>query len=436
MKEDGFVLKGNICYSKSRTELSFTENGYLVCEDGCSAGVFQELPEKYNNLPLQDCGGRLIIPGLVDLHIHAPQYTFRGMGMDMELLEWLDVHTFPEEARYADLDYAKRAYGIFAENMKKSGTTRACVFATVHPAATELLMDQLDAAGLAAMVGKVNMDRNAPESLVEKDAAASIQATREWLTSVSGKYERIKPILTPRFTPSCTDELMELLGELQRKTGLPAQSHLSENMGEVQWVKELCPGTAFYGEAYDRYGLFGGNCKTIMAHCVQSGEDETALMKERGVYIAHCPQSNTNIASGIAPVRKYLDADMRVGLGSDVAGGTTESIFRAMVDAIQVSKLRWRLVDESEKPLTVEEAFYLGTLGGGAFFGRVGSFAPGYEFDALVLNDETLASPRPFTLMERLERILYLSDDRHIEEKYVAGRKIYGKAAERQTGGM
>lgn len=436
MKEDGFVLKGNICYSKSRTELSFTENGYLVCEDGCSAGVFQELPEKYNNLQLQDCGSRLIIPGLVDLHIHAPQYTFRGMGMDMELLEWLDVHTFPEEARYADLDYAKRAYGIFAENMKKSGTTRACVFATVHPAATELLMDQLDAAGLAAMVGKVNMDRNAPENLVEKDAAASIQATREWLTSVSGKYERIKPILTPRFTPSCTDELMELLGELQRETGLPAQSHLSENMGEVQWVKELCPATAFYGEAYDRYGLFGGSCSTIMAHCVQSGEDEIALMKARGVYIAHCPQSNTNIASGIAPVRKYLDADLRVGLGSDVAGGTTESIFRAMVDAIQVSKLRWRLVDESEKPLTVEEAFYLGTLGGGAFFGKVGSFAPGYEFDALVLNDETLASPRPFTLMERLERILYLSDDRHIEEKYVAGRKIYAVAAERQTGGM
>jgi guanine deaminase len=153
-------------------------------------------------------------------------------------------------------------------------------------------------------------------------------------------------------------------------------------------------------------------------------KEEIERIKERGVYIAHCPQSNTNLASGIAPVRTYLDKHINIGLGSDVAGGSGESIFRAMVDAIQVSKLRWRLQDNSLKPLSFEEAFYLGTLGGGSFFGRVGSFLEGYALDALVLDDSCLPYPQRLTLRERLERFIYLSDDRHIKEKYIEGTKI------------
>ena len=141
--------------------------------------------------------------------------------------------------------------------------------------------------------------------------------------------------------------------------------------------------------------------------------------------MAHCPASNTNIASGIAPVRRFLDEGLRVGLGSDVAGGHSTSLFRAMADAIQVSKLRWRLVDETLKPLTAEEAFYLGTKGGGGFFGKAGSFEEGYEMDVLVLNDESLKHPQPLSLKERLERFIYLSDERHIDAKYVAGNKIF-----------
>ena len=148
-------------------------------------------------------------------------------------------------------------------------------------------------------------------------------------------------------------------------------------------------------------------------------------MKERGTFIAHCPQSNTNLSSGIAPVRRFIDEGISVGLGSDVAGGACTGIFRAMADAIQVSKLRWRLVDESQKPLTVEEAFYLGTLGGGAFFGNVGSFEEGYELDALVLDDSRCPHPLELSLKERLERFIYLGYDRCIVGKYVAGRKIF-----------
>lgn len=162
-----------------------------------------------------------------------------------------------------------------------------------------------------------------------------------------------------------------------------------------------------------------------MAHCVYSDEEERALMKERGVMVAHCPQSNTNLASGIAPIRKFLDEGLNVGLGSDVAGAFTESIFRAMSDAVQVSKLYWRLVDQNVKPLTIEEVLYLATKGGGAFFGKVGSFEEGYEFDALVLNDETLKTPLTLTVKERLDRLIYLAEDNQIEAKFVRGRRIF-----------
>lgn len=420
-----FILKGNICFSEDVHTLKTLKDGYLLCEGGKTKGVFETLPEEYKDYPLEDCKDQLIIPGLVDLHIHAPQYSFRGLGMDLELLDWLNTNTFPEEAKYRDLDYARKAYSIFADSMKRSGTTRACIFATIHKEATRLLMDLMEETGLKTYIGKVNMDRNSPEYLCESDAARSEEDTVDWLLTSGSGYDNVKPILTPRFIPSCTDELMERLGRIQKRFELPVQSHLSENQGEIAWVQELCPTTRFYGEAYDQFGLFGGEVLTVMAHCVSSSEEEIKLMRERGVYIAHCPQSNTNLSSGIAPVRTYLDMGMNIGLGSDVAGGSGESIFRAMADAIQVSKLRWRLKDDSLKPLTIEEAFYMGTLGGGSFFGKAGTFREGYEFDALILDDSSLRHPQPLTLKERLERFIYLSDDRHIAGKFVAGERVF-----------
>jgi len=306
--------------------------------------TFDELPEKFAGISCTDFGDELIIPGLTDLHLHAPQYTFRASGMDLELLDWLNTYTFPQEARYEDTEFAKEAYSIFTEDMKKSPNTRACIFGTLHVPATEILMEQLDKTGIKAMVGKVNMDRNGSPQLQEESAQASADATVQWIKDTLDKFENVKPILTPRFTPSCSDALMEKLSEIQKKYHLPMQSHLSENFGEIAWVKELCPNTHFYGEAYSQFDLFGGDCPTIMAHCVHSSDEEIALMKKQGVYIAHCPQSNTNLASGISPVRRYLDEGLHIGLGSDIAGGTSVSILRAMADAIQVSKLYWRLV--------------------------------------------------------------------------------------------
>lgn len=419
---NAFALKGNILYTPACGRIETAADSYLVCEKGRVAGVFDTLPEAFRGVPVEDFGSRLILPGLADLHVHASQYAYRGLGMDLELLDWLEQNAFPEEARFADLDYARAAWDIFVEELAKSATTRACIFATVHRPAALLLMEKLEQAGLAGFVGKVNMDRDCPDCLRET-TGGSLEETRLWLEQSAG-FGRVKPILTPRFVPSCTDELLAGLGALGARFNVPVQSHLSENLSEIRLVGRLCPASRYYGDVYDRAGLFGGPRPAVMAHCIWSGEEERARMKEAGVFIAHCPQSNMNVSSGIAPVRLYLREGQRLGLGSDVAGGAHLSIFRAMTDAIQASKLRWRLVDDSLPALTLPEALYMATKGGGAFFGRVGSFEPGYEFDAVVLDDADLPTTRRCTLTERLERVVWLGDGRPCA-KYVAGRKLF-----------
>lgn len=428
--ENTFILKGNIIYSETKNTLSVTEQGYLVCCKGISRGVYSVIPEKYQNLPVIDYGDHLIIPGMTDLHIHAPQYPFRGLGMDMELLEWLETHTFPEESRYADPHYARKAYRIFAEDLKNSPTTRAVIFGTIHVPATEILMETLEASGLKTYVGKVNMDQNCSDNIREADAHTSLETTAQWLKSLYGSpaknYRNTKPILTPRFAPTCSEKLLEGLGRLQKEYGLPIQSHLSENLSEIAWVKELFPWSFCYGNVYEHFGLFGKEAKTVMAHCVHSSEEEIRLIKENGVYIAHCPQSNTDLASGIAPVRRYLEEGISVGLGTDIAGGVNLSMFRCIADAVSMSKLYWRLIDQEKKPLSMEEAFYLATVGGGSFFGPTGSFAPGNELDALVIDDTGLRSTKPLKAKERLERYIYLAEEGgKLAGKYVAGMKLF-----------
>ncbi len=429
---NGFALKGHVCYSKSAGELCTYADHYAVCIDGKSVGVFAALPQEYAQAEIIDCGDRLILPGLIDLHIHAPQYAYRGLGMDLELMDWLEQQAFPEEIKYQDLGYAECAYSMFAEQMKRSATTRACIFATKHRAATEILMQLMEETGLISYVGKVNMDRGAPGALCEESAGASAAETITWIKNAVEKFQRTKPILTPRFVPCCTDELMERLQKIQVTYGVPVQSHLSENHGEISLVHELRPQNGFYGEVYNDFGLFGKSrateesVKTVMAHCVWSSEKEVELMKKNGVFVAHCPASNMNLSSGIAPIKSYLKHGLRVGLGSDVAGGQSESIFRAMTDAIQVSKLYWRLVDQGIQPVTFSEAFYMATKGGGEFFGKVGSFEEGYAFDAIVLDDACIPHPQKLTVRQRLERAAYLAlDQKGVWKKYVDGMQVF-----------
>lgn len=428
---DSFILHGDIFFTPALSEYVAVKSGYVICENGVSKGVFKHIPSEYRHLCIHNYADHLIIPGLVDLHTHAPQYPLCGTAMDLELMEWLSSNVFPEEAKYSDIKYADKSYKKFAEAIKNSATTHASIFATIHRNSTELLMDYMEKTGIVSYVGKVNMDRESPDILCEESALISASLTLKWITDFTNKYKKTKRILTPRFVPTCSPELLEMLGDIQTKTGLPVQSHLSENITEMEFVKHLEPNSEFYGDVYDRYSLFGKNhnngknVRTLMAHCVHSSEDELSLMKQNGVYIVHCPSSNTNLSSGIAPVRKYLDMGLNVGLGSDVAAGHTLSIFSVICQAIQVSKLYNHYIDNTKSPLTFNEAFYLATKGGGNFFGKVGSFENGYNFNAVVLDSSKLFGADEMSVEKAAEKAVYSSLDLHgIISKYVDGKKI------------
>ncbi len=419
------ILKGDIIYNMTAQEFVTIKDGYLIFSEKEILGAFETIPEEWKHGKVVDYSGKLILPGLVDLHTHAPQYPFRGVGMDMELLPWLNQYAFPEESKYQDIAYATEVYQTYAEDIQKSATTRLCIFGTLHREATEILMDQLEKIGVCSYVGKVNMDTNCPDYLTE-DCETSVAETEKWLTEIAGKYQYTKPILTPRFVPSCSVELMDKLGQLSVQYGLPVQSHLSENLSEIQLVAQMHPDSESYGAVYDKYHLFGKDTNCVMAHCVHSdcNENEWELMKHRNVWVAHCPDSNMNLSSGIAPAGRYIREGYKIGLGSDVAGGTKLSIFAAMADAIKVSKLRWVYVSPEVSPLTTAEAFYMATKGGGAFFGKVGSFEKGYEADILVIDDHKLKA-ESFSIKERLEKAIYLSEDCVLDAKYVQGRLVY-----------
>lgn len=419
-----YVLHGNIIYTPTKEQFEIRPNHYLVCEAGKVAGIYPDIPDKYRNFKLYEYEDCIITPGLCDTHLHAPQYAFRGLGMDMKLLDWLNQHAFLEEMAYEDLEYAKTAYTQFVSDLKKSATTRAAIFATRHIPATLLLMELLEAAGMCCLVGKVNMDRNAVPGLVDEPAAIALEQTEAWIVESRNRFKRVLPIVTPRFVPSCSNEVLEGLGRLARKYNLPVQSHLSENQGEIDWVRELHPDRASYADVYAEYDLFGDGTPTVMAHCVHCDEGERQMLAKRGVLVSHCPSSNVNLTSGIAPIRRYLEEGIAVGLGTDIAAGHDLSMFRAMADAVQLSKLHSYYEDSSEKPLRIAEVFYMGTKGAAPLFGRVGSFEEGYEFDAIVLDDHQMLSPRTLSLEQRIERIVYLEKEVKIVDKYVGGCRI------------
>ena len=413
------IYKAHILYTKEKSGFEVMENGYVAVDaDGCITGVAADLASiAHEDAAVMDFGDRLLIPAMNDLHVHAPQYRNQGIAMDLELMDWLQQYTYPEETKYADTGYAERMYSRFVHDLWRFGTMRSCVFATSHTESTRVLMRLFREAGMGALVGKVGMNRLCPEALSESVE----KMVKGYETLVLESAPLVRPIITPRFIPSCTPEMLRACGELAAKYKLPVQSHLSENKDEIALVQKQEPDSTGYGDAYDRYGLFG-QTPTVMAHCVYTEGEELELVKRRGVMVAHCPTSNLNVSTGIAPIRQFLDEGLHVGLGSDISGGHDLSIFRVMVYAIQVSKAYYQQHRE-RKFLTLSEVFWLATKSAGSFFGQVGSFEPGYEFDALVVNDSDLNHDN-YTLLERLERYIYLGDDRQIEHRFCRGKEI------------
>jgi len=411
------ILHGNIIHAPSFGALETVLNGYLILEDGVLQTVSPVLPEQYAACPVTDYGDALIMPSFADLHLHAPQYPMLGMGMDLPLLDWLDAYTFPVEARFADRDYARLVYRQLAEDLISSGTTRVAMFSSRHTDATLILMEELERAGVCGAVGKVNMDRSGGPA--QEGTEESVQETLRWLEAC--RFDHIRPILTPRFIPSCTDSLLEALGKLAAERNLPVQSHLSENVSEGAWVRELHPDCAQYWETYDKYGLWKKGA--LMAHCVHSDPREQEAMARSGVWAVHCPASNVNLCSGTAPVREMLERGVPVALGSDIAGGDQLAMNRVITAAIRASKVK--AMEAGGAFLTVPEAYYLGTAAGHRYFGGGAGFQAGDRLHAVVVDDSTMPPPvRELTLPERLERALYLMDKRHIRAVYSEGRRV------------
>ena len=415
------VYKAHILFTKEKDRFEVFENGYIAVENGIVLGVANNLKDLgCEGAEVTDFGDKLLIPAMNDMHVHAPQVHNQGVAMDLELLPWLQNYTFPEESKYADVQYAERMYRRFMHTQWLFGTMRSVVFGTMHTDSTRVLMKLYQEAGMGAFVGKVAMNRNCPDALIE-DVKAAVEGNQMLIAEFNQPGALVRPIITPRFVPSCTPELLKACGELANTYRLPVQSHLSENTSEIAWVAELEPESKNYGDAYNRYGLFG-QTPTIMAHCVWTDGAELELMKRNNVMVAHCPTSNFNLSSGLAPVRSFLDEGLPIGLGSDISGGHDLNMFRMLVYAIQVSKMHYQL-DKSKAFLTLPEIFWIATKSAGSFFGKVGSFEPGYEFDALVIDDSVLY-PSEYSLLHRLERFIYVGDDRQILHRFCRGKEV------------
>jgi guanine deaminase len=340
----------------------------------------------------------------------------------------------------------------------QSGTTTACYYATIHSESTLILAKTIKNLGQRAFVGKVNMDRNSPEYYTEIDWEQSLESTLKTMQDLKAlKSPLITSVLTPRFVPSCTPELMKALGDLSLKEQLPIQSHLSENHSEIAWVSSLHPEVDSYAQVYESFGLL--NERTIMAHCVHLTSAERQLLKKLKVGISHCPLSNFCLHSGVLNVRQLLEeGHTKVGLGTDVGGGYAPSILEAMRGALTASKVthihsrdalpsgssasieaspssptkKKKKTGHVYEPLNLSETFYLATLGGARVMNldcKIGNFVKGKEFDALLVD---LSSPKDTpihifkhdSLMDIFEKFVYLADDRHLSRIFVNGRQV------------
>jgi len=417
-KQTSFVLQGNIIYTPDKDHFVSLKDGCLVIENGRITAISAQKPADYSSLPLKECSGKLIMPGFADMHLHAPQYIQIGMGMDDQLLDWLDQYTFKEEPKFANPNFARKIYPLLVDELANCGTTSAAIFATIHKESTDILCDTLAQKGLRAYVGKVNMDTNSAPALTE-DTEQSLADTEAFIQKWQ-KHDLVKPIVTPRFVPSTTAKMMTGLGKLAQEYQIPVQSHLSENPGEIQLVKKLFPEDKYYMSVYERFGLFG-QTPTLMAHCIHLSDEEIDIMANRKVYAVHCPASNLNLASGLMPTRKLLNAGVNVALGTDIGGGHTLYMPHEIVRAIEISKIR-SLYHPEETPLKLCEAFYLATKAGGAFFGQTGSLETGCSADFLITDIPDFQQDR--TVEEQLQYFIYHGTAQDIREVYVNGRSI------------
>lgn len=409
------AIKGNIIYTDDPSSFKSMKNAYILYNDTTIIDIVAELPN--SDIEVKDYGDALIIPGFYDLHVHGSQFPQCGVGMNKQLLYWLNDYTYNLEMKYTDPNFAKDVYDFFTQTLIDYGTLGAAVYATTDIRATDILHESFNKANIRGYIGKVSMVRNGPEEYI-KTAQENYEDTL-YLIEKYNHHPLVKPIITPRFVPTSTEESLKLLGQLALDYNVPVQSHINENLDEIKWVSDLYK-EKNYATVYHKYNLYG-QTKTLMAHGVYMSDDELRMTKDNDVILVHCPDSNINICSGIMPVRHFLNQGIKIGIGTDCAGGHKISMTEALVRTIQLSKIQ--SLNTEDKPLAFSEAFHMATAVGGNFFGKCGKLKKGYQMDCLVIDDHTLYKSL-YNIEDRLEKFVYTGDDRWIKNRYVAGKKL------------
>jgi len=406
-------------------------NYRAIRETRAAAGELVTLPE-----------GSYLLPGFVDLHVHAPQFPQLGNALDVPLEVWLQRYTFPLEARYEDHAFARRAYRLLVDDLIANGTTTALYFATIHQDATRILADTCLERGQRALIGKVAMDNaeECPDYYRDASTDAALSGTRDLIDYIrshpDNAEKRVLPVVTPRFIPSCTDATLEGLGTIARDCGCHVQTHCSESDWAHGYVlsRHGMTDTA----SLDRFGLLGRH--SVLAHANFLTEKDVETLKVRQSAVAHCPLSNAYFANAVFPLRAALEKGLNVGLGTDISGGPSASMFENCRAAIMVSRMLESGVDPrldaasrstfGPARLDFRDAFHVATAGGAkALDLPVGQFSPGYRFDAIVVDiNADKGTIRLWGDLDTgddiLQKIIFGASRANIAGVWVDGRKL------------
>jgi len=436
------IIRGEIVHfmsdpaDRAENAVEHFADGVLVVRDGHVAelgpahDVLAKLPA---DLPVTDYRGKLILPGFVDTHIHYAQTDIIA-SYGEQLLAWLEKYTFPTERLFADPAHAHEVAEFFCDELLKNGTTTAMTFATVHPASVDALFEAAERRHMRMLAGKVLMDRNCPDFL--RDSADTGYADSKALIEKWHGRKRLRYAITPRFAPTSTDEQMTLAGRLFAEyPDVHLQSHVAENRGEVAWVAELYPDARSYLDVYERFGQLGE--RAIFAHCIWLDDADRRRMAKTGTAMSFCPTSNLFLGSGLFDLDRAHALGVRVGIGTDVGGGTSFSMLQTLNEAYKVLQL-------NGQQLSAERAFYLATLGGARSLyldEHIGNFIAGKEADFVVL--DPCATPllarriaNTTTLAEKLFVLMLLGDDRTVAATHVMGACAWQSSNQRRIDGV
>jgi len=413
--------------SEIADQVRYIEDGILITEQGKIRwfGTWEDAQAQLpTQIEIQHYPEQLIIPGMIDTHIHFPQTEMVG-AYGEQLLSWLNTYTFPTEIQFKDKAYAQEIAKFFVQELLKNGTTTALVFCTVHPESVDALFEAAEQHQMRLIAGKVMMDRHAPEALC--DTAESAYDDSKALIEKWHGQGRALYAITPRFAPTSTPKQLERAGQLKAEyPDVYVHTHLSENKDEIAWVKNLFPAQKGYLDVYHHYGLTGQ--RSVFAHCVHLEDAEWQCMHETDSAIAFCPTSNLFLGSGLFPLKKTWQQQVKVGLGTDIGAGTSFSLLQTVNEAYKVQQL------QGDK-LSAFESLYHATLGGAKALDlddKLGNFNVGKEADFVVLNIkptalQQLRQSRAKSLEDSLFALFTMGDDRNIEATYIYGQKAYSQ---------